>query len=573
MPNNDFLNNLIRFDPRLVQSGRLEVIVKYNGDIMRIGNELGVDVEILDENYAILTGNVDQIVQLYNYYQYKEIEYIELPKTMTFELIISLSSSCISPVKTRFGLTGSGTIIGLIDSGIDYTHPDFINDDGTSRILYIWDQTGTGTPPEGFRSGVEYNNEDINTALKNREPLSVLPFTDEAGHGTAVAGIAAGNGRTSRGREAGVAPQSSLIVVKLGQRGYEAFARTTEIMRGFKYIVDKAEALNMPVSINLSYGTNNGAHDGNSLFEQYIDSVSQRWKTSISVAVGNEGASGHHYSNTMRQNQTVPVEFAASGNVSKMYMTLWKNFADTFTYELVSPNGTRSGQISPTTRFYLLSLDNVNITIFFNYPTNYSQAQEIYFLFEGRGGAIPQGIWQLNVTGNNVVDGNFDIWLPTLEDVANETSFTVPSAETTLTLPSTAEKVISVGGYNANTVSIASFSGRGYTWQNVYVKPDIVAPAVNILTTKTGGGYDVFSGTSMAAPFVTGSAALMMEWGIIQGNDQFLYGQKIKAFLQKGAERSSNIIYPNNQWGYGTLCLNNTMDLLIEFSGGGISFE
>jgi len=321
----------------------------------------------------------------------------------------------------------------------------------------------------------------------------------------------------------------------------------------------------MPVAINISFGTNNGSHDGDSLFETYIDSMAERWKTVIAVATGNEGSAGHHFSDRIAKDQRIDVDFATTGNIQKFYMTLWKNFVDTFTFELIAPSGRRTGEIGPITQTTTVTLDGVSTSILYRQPTHYSSGQEIFFLFESKTGYIPEGIWRLVIKGEQVTDGKFDIWLPTLEDISQNTSFSRPSVDTTLTLPSTAQNVISVGGYNASVGNVADFSGRGYTRSNVFVKPDLVAPAVGIISTRTGGGYDSFTGTSVATPFVTGAAALMMEWGIVKGNDPFLYGQRVKAFLQKGARRDFDIPYPNPVWGYGTLCLNNTMILLTEY--------
>ncbi len=564
------LERLLRFDPRLVLEGRTELIVKYNGDIGRVAQRLGATVEILNNTFAILTIEVEQIPQLYTF---PEVEFLELPKTLTFELFRNLANACITRVHgQRFGLRGQGTIIGIIDSGIDFTHPDFINDDGTTRILYLWDQLADpalGSPPQGFTRGVEYNSAQINEALQSPNPFDIVPFFDYNGHGTAVAGVAAGNGRASSGVQIGAAPEASLIVVKLGRTGNEAFARTTEIMRALKYIVDKARELNMPVSINISYGTNNGPHDGNTLFEAYIDSVAQEWKTSISVATGNEGAAAHHFTGFVVQGRQTYMEFFTFGDVYKLYVAIWKNFVDTFVWRIISPVGTESGEIRQTARLYLATMDGVNITVFFNQPTIYTESQEIYILFEGVNRPLPQGLWRIEVTGENVVDGRFDAWLPNVEDVSFSTAFATPNTDITLTLPSTASQVIAVGGYDARSGTVASFSGRGYTRNNI-VKPDLVAPAVDVITTIPGGGYDRFSGTSIASPFVAGAVALMMEWGIVNRNDVFLYGQRVKAFLQKGARRNRNVQYPNNQWGYGSLCLEDTMLLLEQYTSGGI---
>ncbi len=559
----DYLDRLISFSPGLLDNGKLEVIVKYSGNIALLESSLGVVVELLGQGYGIITGTTEQIKELY---RITEIEYIELPKTLTYELSNSRYSVCVTRAQDEpYMLTGENTAIGILDSGIDYTHLDFRNTDGTSRILYAWDQTRDGNAPAGFRSGYEYTNEMLNDALSENDPYSAVNFKDEIGHGTAVAGIAAGNGRTSGGREKGIAPKANLIIVKLGQRGGGAFPRTTEVMRGIKYIIDKARELALPLCINLSYGTNDGSHDGNSLFEQYINDISGEWKTAICVASGNEGNSGHHYSDVINAGETVVIPFSVSASPRKIYMTLWKNFSDEMTFQLTNPNGESTGIILPTSRYSVFSLGSTDITVLYGQPTNYTQYQEVYFLFEGQGNGINRGIWNLTVNGENIVDGRIDIWLPTVEDVSSDTAFSFPDPNVTLTLPSTSERVISVGGYDANTNTAAPFSGRGYTRNNVFIKPDITAPAVNILTTKAGGGYDTFTGTSMASPFVTGAVSLMMEWGIVRGNDIFLYGQRVKAFLQKGAKRTQNIAYPNNIWGYGTLCIGNTLDILSQY--------
>ena len=538
-----------------------EVIVKYSGDLYRVEAELGIEVEILGEGFAIITLRGDQISLLYSY---KEIEYIESPKTLTLTLNQSLRIACILSVQnpSRHNLTGKGAIIGIIDSGIDYTHSDFRNQDGTSRILYLWDQTVDGSPPNGFRRGTEYSSQQINAALDSAQPFEVVLSEDVVGHGTAVAGIAAGNGRASGSQEKGAAPEASLIIVKLGFRGFESFARATEIMRALKYIIDKAEELAMPVAINLSFGTNDGSHDGSSLFETYINAVSERWKSVVVAATGNEGAAGHHFAGRVAPMQTLDVGFVVAEQISSLHLTLRKNFVDQFTLELILPSGNSTGIIELSQQFIVQYTDGVSLQVYCGQPTHYNEEQEIFFLVRQQQSIVPQGLWRLRVRAAEIVDGRFNIWLPTTEEVGSGVAFTEPSPEITLTLPSTAQRVISVGGYNGALDSAAQFSGRGFTRNTIYVKPDLVAPAVGIISTRAGGGYDSFTGTSMAAPFVTGGAALMMQWGIVLGNDPFLYGQRVKAFLNRGARRYSGITYPNPIWGYGALCLENSMNYL-----------
>lgn len=568
------LEKLTRFESNeFTESGLLEVIVKYNGDLLNIGALLGADIELLSPDYAIITLPVDRLAELYGFPQ---IEFIELPKVLTFMLRNSLESACVPPVQRpdSFGLTGAGVIVGIIDSGIDYTHPDFRNPDGSTRILYLWDQTAAGSPPAGFRSGVEYSSIQIDEALASPNPRAVVPSVDTAGHGTAVAGIAAGNGASSGGVEVGVAPKASLIVVKLGHTGNESFTRTTEIMRGVKYLSDKALALNMPLSINLSYGTNNGSHTGDSLFERYLNSMCERWKTVMSVATGNEGGASHHYHGKLSANETSTIEFAVTGLPRRLYMTLWKNFADTVTYELLSPSGRSTGIIQPLQSVTQATLDGTDVSIIYAQPNHYTVQQEVYFLFSTLGTGVSPGVWRLIARAGEIVDGEFNIWLPTVEDVTRNTAFLRADVNLTLTLPSTVQNVISVGGYNAMLRIATVFSGRGALGENgLRIKPDLVAPSVSVLTTRAGGGYDAYTGTSMASPFVTGAAALMMEWGIVMGNDPFLYGQRVKAFLRKSANRQFSAVFPSNQWGYGALSVCEAMGDLVEYTRTGGAFS
>ena len=205
------------------ENSMFEIIVKYSGDINEIGSVIGATTEILSENFAILTLKYEQLSLLE---QYSEIEAVEIPKILTLNIEKNLERLCVQPVREeeRYGLSGEGVLISIIDSGIEYTHPDFQNDDGTSRILYMWDQMAQGVPPQGFKRGAEYDNSQINSALASGNPQDIVPETDFIGHGTAVAGIAAGNGRASGGENTGMAPKASIIVVKLGEKNSPSFA-------------------------------------------------------------------------------------------------------------------------------------------------------------------------------------------------------------------------------------------------------------------------------------------------------------------------------------------------------------
>lgn len=547
----------------------IEVIAKYSGDLGQIERELGADVEILAQGYAIITVDPAKIAALY---RYPQIESLELPKNLYIASALNLISSCITAVQDRklYNLTGAGVIVAIIDSGVDYTHPDFRKEDGSSRILYLWDQTETGTPPEGFSAGAAYTQAQINAALQSGNPLSLVPSQDRNGHGTAVAGIAAGNGRSSNGENIGVAPDADLIVVKIGTRGFASFARTTELMRAVKYVIDQARRLGQPVAINISFGMNNGSHRGDSLFETYLSAISGEWKNAIVIPTGNEGAAGHHYAGQIASMQTKEIEFFTAAGIDRFYISLWKNFADSFSVEVEFPGGSSSGVIDIESQVKNVRIGNLLLTVIYGQPTHYSARQEIYFNIRALTGTVSTGVWKLRIAASTVVDGTIEMWLPTTEEVTDKTHFSTPSINDTLTIPSTAQKVIKVAGYNGRVGNIAEFSGVG-NLNSALPNPDLAAPAVSILTTKAGGGYDSYTGTSMAAPFVTGSAALMMQWGIVNQNDPFLYGERIKAFLRLGANRSSRTVYPNPTFGYGTLCLVNTISYLERYQWGGFS--
>ena len=542
-----------------------EIIVKYNGNINTVASSVGGTAEILSSSYAIITLDENNIMQLY---QYTEIEDIELSKRLYLEASFNLISSCIRSVNDTqsYGLTGIGVIVAILDSGIDYTHPDFKNPDGTTRILNIWDQSVEGNPPQGFTEGTEYTREQINNALRENN-TELVPSSDTVGHGTAVAGIAAGNGSESGGEVIGAAPESELIIVKVGQKGNDFFAQSTELMRALRYTVNKARSYGKAVAINMSFGMNSGSHRGDSLFEEFISEISNEWKCSIIIPTGNEGSAGHHYSGRITSNKTSDINFFTASGLNSFYLSLWKNFADSFSVELIFPDGTSSGVIGIENRTKTVRVKNMILTVLYGQPSRYSVGQEIYFYVRAADGVLDAGLWLLRIIASTIVDGNINIWLPTLEEVTAKTYFSGPTVTDTMTIPSTAKKVIRVSGYNDRIGSIANFSGVGNSNLALPI-PDIAAPAVNIMSTRAGGGYDSFTGTSFAAPFVTGAAALMMQWGIADRNSPFLYGERIRAFLRLGAKRNANMKYPNTTFGYGTLCLSNTVEYMERYKWG-----
>ncbi len=530
-----------------------ELIVKYVGDIEGVVSKLGALATPLFNGYAIVRIRENLINALATF---PEVLYIEKPKTLILEEMEGIRDSCVERVRLPdYNLTGRGTIVAILDSGIDISHPDFRNDDGTTRILKIWDQGIPGNPPQGFFEGTEYTEEDINKMLLSGEQVGTV---DTSGHGTAVAGIACGNGRASNGRNVGVAPNSNIIVVKLRRARAGRFFNTIELMTGLDYVVKNAIAENMPVAINLSFGNNYGDHNGSSIVESYIDSISNDYKISIAIGTGNEGITGRHASGTLVNGKEQEIEFIVAPYEQAINLQIWKTFADDFDVSLVTPNNIRIGPISKYSHISQYRAAGTIIDAIYADPSPYNSKQEIYISLIPTNDYIFSGIWKIVLTPRNIVNGEYNIWLPVSSSTSPGTFFQIPSENLTLTIPSSARNVISVGAYNSILNTYASFSGRGSNSIGD-IKPTIVAPGVGINAPSIGGGYSNRTGTSFATPFVAGAAALLMEWGIVNGNDPYMYGEKVKAYLIRGARQLPGMETPNYMTGYGRLCVSDSL--------------
>lgn len=616
-----------------------ELIVKYHGSL-DVLSALNVQIEYLIAGYAVLTvpeGLVERVAEL------EEIEYVEKPRRFFYEITDPVADSCIQQLSRQdFSLTGKGVLVAVLDSGIDYRLPVFRRSDGSTRIRYLWDQTlqpsepwsggvpedrdgeegeaGGGVPedrdgeevagrrpPEGFRQGVEFDAAQINAALQaetRQEQFERLPTVDASGHGTAVAGIAAGysaGGGESNGVYGsaqyyrGVAPEAELLIVKLGLPDASSFPRTTEIMRGITWVLRKAQELQMPLAVNLSFGNSYGAHDGSSLLERFLDNAAEIGRTVICVGSGNDGASAGHLAGRLGQaggaaaggGQTVPgagpsasgsgasartadVEIAVGEYESSLSIQLWKNYSDIYRIRLRSPGGQESElPLSVEQGKYTLRLEQTEVLVYMGEPAPYTVTQEIYLELIPVGRRyINSGVWTVRLEGIEIVTGQYYFYLPSAAARGASTGFYRPTPEVTLTIPSTAAKIITVGAYDSTYDAYADFSGRGYadTERTIGVvtaglaKPDLVAPGVGVTAPDIYGSYLPVTGTSFATPIVTGAAALLMEWGIVQNHDPFLYGEKVKAYLRKGARplRGEREV-PNDRVGWGALCVASSL--------------
>ena len=554
-----------------------ELIVKYNGDLTFV-RELGGTVEELILGYAIIVLPEDKIMQLI---ERPEIEYVEKPKRLFYSLLDSKRVSCIFQVTTEpLGLSGRNVLVGILDSGLDLWDFDFRNRDGSTRVRYFFDQ----------QSGKEWSAEEINAVLLNREAEgtnSNLPI-DVSGHGTTVAKIAAGNGQGSGERFVGVAPESELIVVRLGTSVNDSFPRTTQLMSALTYVVKKAVFMNMPIAINISFGNTYGSHDGTSILERFMDNASEIGRCVICVGSGNEGTSFGHTGGFLQERERIRQQLSIGEYESTLSVQLWKNYVDRFRVYLIAPGGQQVEIDTVGLGKRVNILAGTEILTYVGEPAPYSVNQEIYFELrpENTGNDnvryLESGVWEIQIEGEKIVYGRYDLYLPSGVTRGENTRFLTPTPEATFTIPSTAGKVITVGAYNGATDSYASFSGRGFLLGEgeksrmviQSVKPDIAAPGENITISRRvqnnlpyplsnmSGEYTLenVSGTSFATPIATGSAALLMEWGIINENDPYLYGEKVKAYFINGARQLSGISqYPNSQVGWGALCVKDSL--------------
>lgn len=569
-----------------VQSGNLNVgysvtartwefIVKYNGSLREVAEDFpGVVAEELIAGYGILTVPENLVEPVLTR---PEIEYVEIPKRLYFSDFQARNASCILQVTEGYpNLTGQGVAVAVIDSGIDYTLPHFQKADGSTRILALWDQ-GQSTssqypPPEGFSQGRLYSEADINAVLqgandRTEEEQGIgigVPdrlSEDTSGHGTAVAGIAASSPVENY---QGVAPESSLVVVKLANTDRESFPRTTELMRALTFVTRFTAERRLPVAINLSFGNSYGSHNGGSILERFIDNISEIGRSVICIGTGNEGASGGHFAATVRPGQPLNVEFAVASYEAALNLQIWKNYIDKYRIIITAPTGASFLIQEELLGQTEVVLERTKLLVYVGEPKPYTTNQEIYIDFLPQRTYVDSGVWTITLEPLELKNGYIYMYLPSEAARSAGTRFVSSTPEVTLTIPSTATRAIAVGAYNSVYNAYADFSGRGYAAQGVglaereigSVRPTLVAPGVSLQAVTPGGTYQYVSGTSFATPVVTGSAALLMEWGIVREQDIFMYGEKVKASLIRGAKRfPTPSQWPNEMYGWGALCL------------------
>lgn len=486
----------------------------------------------------------------------------------------SLEASGVTRLRNipTFALRGQGVIIGIIDTGIEYTHNAFKNADGTSRIISIWDQTiQAGPPPEGFYYGTEYTQQQINLALQNSNPLSIVPSVDADGHGTFLAGIAAGS-PSEENNFSGVVPSAEIVVVKLKQA--KPFTRQfffipegpvcyqeSDILFGINYLVNIANRLMRPMAICIGFGTSQGAHDERGVLSSYISTIADQRGFVVSIAAGNEGNSRHHFEGIVASGaEFETVELRVGPNEPGFSMELWGNAPSTFSIDILSPTGEFIPRIPARigeTRVIRFIFEETIIYVDYQIVEAQTGDQLILIRFD----RPTEGIWRFRVYSSSDLESRFHMWLPISGFISSDTYFTESSPYTTLTSPGNTIIPIVSTAYDYNNQSLYINASRGYT-RNNNISPDLAAPGVNVIGPALNNGYRTSSGTSIAAAHVAGVSAMVLEWGISEGNYTQLDSVEVKNLLLRGAERDPNNTYPNRDWGYGILDIYNSFNSL-----------
>lgn len=558
---------------RILSNEYADYVISYNGDERNLENYFaGECLQILDDQLALLS----TVRENQNLMEVITYAYYMLPKCYGLMDTTSMEASGIIRIQNQpvLNLKGRGILIGIIDTGIDYQNPLFQQADGTTRIKAIWDQTiQTGTPPEDLYYGTEFTEDMINEALQSQQPLEVVSSVDDNGHGTFMAGIAAG-GEDENGSFVGAAPMADIMVVKLKQaKQYlkdfyiideEAVYQETDIMRAVYYLYRQAIKRNQQISIYLGVGTNSGEHAGRGVLNQYLNRLSHAQGVFLSLPAGNEGNARHHFSGMVAGDSTSGyevVELNVGAEEPGFVMEIWGESPNTYAIGIESPYGEMIARIPPqfrTQQKFSLLFERTIIEVTYVLVEELSGKQLIFVRME----EPTEGIWRFRVYSVGNVQNRFHAWLPIRGFITEDTFFLQSSPDVTLTEPSTAEGPACSTAYNHLTDSLYMEAGRGYT-SDGGIKPDLAAPGVAVygpaLPIEPGqpAGYTRRSGTSVAAAHTAGAAALMMEW-IRNRRLVRMNGIQIKRYLIRGADRRPELQYPNPLWGYGTLNLYGT---------------
>lgn len=501
----------------------------------------------------------------------QDYPYLTIPHCLTPMDMTALEVSGMIRLQNpaALDLQGQGVLVGFVDTGINYEHPAFRNVDGSTRILGIWDQTQReGPPPNGMSYGAFYGEEEINAALQAEQPQSIVPERDESGHGTFLAGVACGS--ADAGAEfCGAAPLAQIAVVKCKQAkqylrdyyfipdGAECY-QENDLMLGLAWLNRFAYERQLPLVICIGMGGSLGNHTGEEPLSVQCDELGRRRQRAVVVAAGNEANQRHHERRNVIQGGSEIIELSVEERVRGFQMEMWTMVPEIYQVSVISPTGERFPKtvVHPGSRqAYTFLFEQTRLTVEYAIVGTRNSMQLICLRFENP----LAGIWSVEVQGNLVLGGNICCWLPLSAFLSDEVFFLRSSPDTTITMPGMSRVAITVGAYQAVGGSIYPDSGRGFSGLNA-VKPDLIAPGVNVTGPVLPDQYELRSGTSISAALTAGACAQMFQWGIVENNMRYLNTTELKNLLIRGAGRDEDRVYPSPVYGYGTL---NVYDALL----------
>jgi subtilisin family serine protease len=553
---------------RIISSDYADLLITYSGNMSVFERFPDATIHIIDVLNAIVHVPVQQITNKI----IAQLGYSVMPSLFGLISQASLEASEIYRLRTipNFNLRGQGVLIGILDTGIDYTNPIFKYADNTTKIVSIWDQTiFSENFPEQTYYGTEYTRDQINQALQSETPFELVPTRDEIGHGTMLAGISVGN-EVPENDFYGVAPDAELVVVKLKQAkpylmdffGIPENAvcyQENDILFALDYIYNTAVRLNRPIAICVALGTSQGAHDGRGTLSSFLSRRSEDAGVGVVIAAGNEGNARRHYFGIIESTAIYDtVELYIGENEVNFSMELWGNSPGLFTMDVKSPSGEFVPRIIPRLDENIeISFMFEQTTIYMDYQLVESQSGDQLILLRFRDPA--PGIWTFNVYESGDLNVGFHIWLPMEGFISDRTYFIRSDPYTTILSLGNGIVPITVTAYNYTNESLYLNSSRGNTRIGV-IKPELAAPGMNITSATLDGGFAGFTGTSAAAAHMTGVVAMMLQWAIIEGNLPRMTTQVMKIFFIRGASRNMEISFPNKDWGYGILDIYNVFD-------------
>lgn len=545
-------------------------LVHYIGDVeAEIANYPNLSIIIITSRYAILS-SPETLETILASPPFETIIYIKPFTIYSLQQISPLEASQAEflQLDLPLNLLGTGVKVAVIDTGIDYLNEEFMDEDGNTRIDYIWDQSAENstTQIDGFNIffGAVYNSEQIQQAIdlyrQGGDPYSIVPVKDEIGHGTKTSGLIGARGKNPNIR--GVVPDCRFIVIKLAEelafrKIYqvninEPIYNVASIFAALRVISNYALTIRDPIVVYLPLGSSLGNHKGATLLERYINSLALLNGFTIVTVTGNERNTRRHASGTLRPEDPIKtIDLDVAPGQGTLIVDIWVDLPNVVSIDIISPSGDNTGVINYSTNTYTTHtfvFENTTVTLLYFIPEEGTGDQNIRIIFQN----LQPGIWRLRFLGNQIIGGNINVWLPQGGLTLPGTQFNPADPYGTITSPGNSPFIITAAAYNQNNNNLVDYSGMAFI--SGYINPiDVAAGGENALTTAPNNEIAIISGTCVAAAIVAGACAMLFEWGIVQGNDKNLYTQTLKTYLARGVNERSGDIYPNPQWGFGML--------------------